>query len=78
MVARGAIMTKGIEKKPTADELAGMAWWNGMPEAERKRALAAAGTAIAAEAWMRHSNIERWAAFATKALRPRKRRGRWR
>jgi hypothetical protein len=33
-----------------ADELAGLAWWNGMPDAERAQALAKAGTAVPAEA----------------------------
>ena len=46
---------------PTADEIAGMQWWNSMTETERARALAAAGwksggawTPSAADAWAVH------------------------
>jgi hypothetical protein len=31
------------EREPTADDLAGMKWWNDMTEAERAKALADAG-----------------------------------
>jgi hypothetical protein len=48
-------------QQPTADELAGMQWWNSMTEAERAQALAAAGwrsggthTPSAADAWAHH------------------------
>ena len=39
------------ERKPTADELAGMAWWNNMSERERGAALQLAKANTAAEAW---------------------------
>jgi hypothetical protein len=39
------------ERKPTADEIAGMAWWNGMSERERAAALQLAKANTAAEAW---------------------------
>jgi hypothetical protein len=62
--------------KPTADELAGIAWWNGLTEEQRRAALEAANTATAAEAWAHHLRLERWAEHAEKALRPRKPRTR--
>jgi hypothetical protein len=38
--------------KPTEDELAGMAWWNGLPEYERTRWMGFAGnTGKVADAW---------------------------
>jgi hypothetical protein len=47
--------------QPTADEIAGMKWWNSMTEAERAKALEAAGwrsggtwTPSAADAWALH------------------------
>jgi len=50
------------DRKPTADELAGMQWWNSMTEAERAKALEAAGwtsggtwTPSAADAWTAHN-----------------------
>lgn len=36
---------------PTADELAGMAWWNGLSEADRLLWCRLALTAVPAEAW---------------------------
>jgi hypothetical protein len=39
------------ERKPTADEIAGMEWWNGMSERERAAALQLAKANTAAEAW---------------------------
>jgi hypothetical protein len=49
------------DRNPTADELAGMQWWNSMTEAERAQALEAAGwksggtwTPSAADAWTAH------------------------
>jgi len=51
-------------RPPTADERAGMEWWNSMTEAERAEALEAAGwrsggtwntwTPSAADAWAQH------------------------
>jgi hypothetical protein len=48
-------------RQPTADEVAGMEWWNAMTEAERASALEAAGwksggssTPSAADAWAAH------------------------
>jgi hypothetical protein len=49
------------DRKPTADELAGIEWWNSMTEAERAQALEATGwksrgtwTPSAADAWATH------------------------
>jgi len=42
------------EGQPTEDELAGMAWWNAMSEAERAEVLYLARTAIVADAWAWH------------------------
>jgi hypothetical protein len=49
------------DRKPTADELAGMEWWNSMTEAERATALEAVGwksgstwALSAADAWTVH------------------------
>lgn len=39
-----------LQREPTADEAAGMAWWNAMADAERAKWLAQAGTAIPADA----------------------------
>jgi hypothetical protein len=39
------------ERKPTADEIAGMAWWNNLSERERSAALQLAKANTAAEAW---------------------------
>jgi hypothetical protein len=48
-------------REPTADEGAGMEWWNSMTEAERAKALEAAGwrsggtwTPSAADVWALH------------------------
>jgi phage terminase large subunit-like protein len=68
--------------KYTPDEWARQAcvayyrWKADRTDAERAQALEKAGTAVPAEAWAHHSNIERWAEHATKALRPRKPRTR--
>jgi len=49
------------DRKPTADELAGMQWWNSLSEAGRAKALRDAGwksgeawTPSAADAWAHH------------------------
>jgi len=54
------------EREPTADDLAGMKWWNDMTEAERAKTLADAGwksgaawTPSAADAWAHHKKISR-------------------
>lgn len=39
------------ERQPTEDDAAGMAWWNALPERDRKHWLRAAGSAVAADAW---------------------------
>lgn len=40
------------EETPTADELEGMAWWNGLDDYERRRWMKLAGdTGRAADAW---------------------------
>jgi hypothetical protein len=51
-------------QQPTADEIAGMKWWNTMTEAERAKALEAAGwrsgstwTPSAADAWALHKKL---------------------
>lgn len=48
-------------RQPTADEIAGMHWWNSMTDAERAKALELAGwksggswTPSAADAWTAH------------------------
>ena len=53
-------------RQPTADEQAGMQWWNSMTEAERAQALEAAGwkpggtwTPSAADAWAQHKKTLR-------------------
>lgn len=40
-----------MDREPTPDELAGMAWWNGMTDDERSSWLYLAGTAVPADAW---------------------------
>ena len=54
------------QREPTADEIAGMQWWNDLSEAERAKALVdagwksgAAGTPSAAEAWAHHKKMSR-------------------
>lgn len=37
--------------EPTTDELAGLAWWNDMPDAQRAHWAKRAGTGVAADAW---------------------------
>jgi predicted nucleic acid-binding protein len=38
-------------REPTADEAAGMLWWNGLSDAERARWAQRAGTGVVADAW---------------------------
>jgi len=40
------------DREATADEQAGMEWWNALTEAQRARWLRAAGSAAPAEAWV--------------------------
>jgi len=54
------------DRKPTADEISGMQWWNSMTEEERAKALEAAGwksggtwTPSAADAWAEHKKTLR-------------------
>jgi hypothetical protein len=54
------------DRKPTADEADGMAWWNGLSEAGRAQALRDAGwksgeawTPSAADAWAHHKKTAR-------------------
>jgi hypothetical protein len=44
-------VSEGEDQKPTADEQAGMTWWNQLTEDERAKALSDAKTAVVAEAW---------------------------
>jgi hypothetical protein len=57
---------KSDKPQPTADEIAGIAWWNSMTEPERADALKAAGwksgatfTPSAADAWAWHKQGQR-------------------
>lgn len=42
------------DREPTADERAGMSWWNAMTEAERLDAMRRANADTAAAAWEFH------------------------
>ncbi|MDC6536482.1 hypothetical protein LN429_15365 [Pseudomonas syringae] len=42
---------ESTERSPTAEEAAGMAWWNCIPDAERSQWLAASGAGSVASAW---------------------------
>lgn len=42
------------EREPTADEAAGMAWWNGLADHERAHWAKRAGTGVVADAWRLH------------------------
>jgi hypothetical protein len=44
-------MMADIAREPTADERAGMAWWNSLSEPRRGDWLLMAGSAKAADAW---------------------------
>ena len=44
-------MADELNRNPTADEIAGMQWWNSLTEAERADWLARADSAVPAEAW---------------------------
>jgi hypothetical protein len=53
-------------REPTVDEAAGMEWWNSLTEAERAKALEAAGwksggtqTPSAADAWAHYKKKSR-------------------
>jgi hypothetical protein len=46
-----ATCSSTVRRNPTPDEVVGMAWWNGLSEAERAKWLAAAGSAVVADAW---------------------------
>ncbi len=46
--------------EPTADELAGMAWWNGLDKSERAYWLAEARSAVPAEAWATYQSRSNW------------------
>ena len=47
------------DREPTADERAGMVWWNALSEAERLRWMHAAGdTGIAADAWTAYQRAQ--------------------
>lgn len=42
-----------VEREATADEVAGMAWWNALSDDERGRWLRLADSAVPADAWER-------------------------
>ena len=46
--------------EPTADESAGMDWWNSIDEAERAYWLAEAGSAVPADAWATYQSRPRY------------------
>ena len=46
--------------EPTADELAGMAWWNSLDKSERAYWLAEARSAVPAEAWATYQSRPRY------------------
>lgn len=58
------VVKSGNFRGATADDLAGVQWWNQLPEAERAFWLCAAETAIpwcAWNAWKRHQAVRaRW------------------
>lgn len=54
-------MTALAYREPTADEHAGMAWWNALPDRARREWLQRAGSAVPAQAW---------AAFKAASARP--------
>jgi hypothetical protein len=47
------------DREPTAEESAGMAWWNSLTEGERANRLARAATAVPAEAWAEYGRSQR-------------------
>jgi hypothetical protein len=50
-----------MRSEPTADEAAGMAWWNSLTEAERAKALEAAGW-LSVGTWT-PSHADAWALY---------------
>jgi hypothetical protein len=48
------------DREPTAEESAGMAWWNPLTEGERANWLARAATAVPAEAWAEYRRSQRF------------------
>lgn len=52
------------DREPTADERAGMTWWNTLSEAERRRWMREAGdTGIAADAWAAYQRAQAAATY---------------
>jgi hypothetical protein len=47
-------MSEAPSRPATADEIAGMAWWNALSEVQRRFWFARANTAIVAEAWVEY------------------------
>ena len=45
------------DREPTADEAAGMVWWNTLKEADRAAWLARACSAVPADAWMAYKRL---------------------
>jgi len=50
---------KADEREPTADEAAGMAWWNAIDEMERAKWFQIADSAVVADAWKAFKRIGR-------------------
>ena len=48
-MAGGGMTTEPNE--PSEDDIAGMAWWNGMNDADRKAWADRVGTGVARDAW---------------------------
>jgi hypothetical protein len=44
-------------REPSADETAGIAWWNALTEEQRAHWLREAKTAIVAEAWAYYQHV---------------------
>ena len=47
-----------MDRKPTPDEAAGIAWWNGLPQTDREHWLVRGGAAAVADAWKAYQQSE--------------------
>jgi hypothetical protein len=71
--ANSAAETQGMtERKPTDDELKGMAWWNSMTEQQRAAAMQVAKANTAAEAWDWQKQAWETEGFDVKTAYPRR------